>query len=141
MKSETRTGVYLLLKTDDEILLMLRQNTGYGDGSWGTVSGHVEEGEGIIDALLRETKEEIAVEICRDDLKLAHVMYYYDDYPSVCFFFVCKKYSGKICNAEPHKCGGVKFFKENELPSNLFKPLKTAFDNIRKGEFFSEMIF
>ncbi|MDR2781095.1 MAG: NUDIX domain-containing protein [Holosporaceae bacterium] len=139
MRLQSNMAVYLLLKRGDEILLSLRQNTGYRDGNWSVVVGHVEEGEGVIDAIIREAKEEADIDIERDDLTVMHVMYYHDDRPYVNFFVICKKYSEEIRNAEPHKCGGLKFFKENDLPSNTFEAVKIAIENIKNGAFFSEV--
>jgi hypothetical protein len=47
------------------------------------------------------------------------------------FFVICEKYSGEICNAEPHKCGGLKFFRESDLPPNIVEAVKTAIENIK----------
>jgi 8-oxo-dGTP pyrophosphatase MutT (NUDIX family) len=133
-------AVYLLLKRGDEILLSLRQNTGYRDGNWSVVAGHVEEGEGIIEALIREAEEEAGIVIKHEDQEVAHIMYYYDDRPYVNFFVICEKYSGEIRNAEPHKCGELKFFRENDLPPNTVEAVKIAVENIKNGIFFSEVI-
>jgi 8-oxo-dGTP pyrophosphatase MutT (NUDIX family) len=139
MKLQSYVAVYLLLKKDDEILLLLRQNTEYRDGNWGLVSGHVEEDEGIIDAIIRETKEEAGIDINRDNLEMVNIVYSKTDRPYVNFFFVCEKYSGEIFNAEPHKCGGLQFFRETELPSNMIEVVKLAIENIRDGVLFSEV--
>ncbi|MDR1236551.1 MAG: NUDIX domain-containing protein [Holosporaceae bacterium] len=74
MRLPARMAVYLLLKRDDEILLLLRQNTGYQDGNWSVVAGHVEEGEGIIDALVREAKEEADIDITGNDLEREEIV-------------------------------------------------------------------
>ena len=53
-----------------EVLLQLRQNTGYMDDHWAAAAaGHVERGETAFDAAHREAAEEIAV----DDLDLEFV--------------------------------------------------------------------
>jgi 8-oxo-dGTP pyrophosphatase MutT (NUDIX family) len=140
MRLQSHMAVYLLLKKDDEILLLLRQNTGYKDGNWGLVSGHVEKGESIIDALVREAKEEADIDLKRDDLKVVHVMYYNDDLSYMNFFVACTKYSGEIRNAEPHKCGGLRFFKRDNLPPNIVEAVKIAIENVENGEFFSEVV-
>ena len=51
-------AVYLILKKGDEILLQLRQGSGYFDDWYGVPAGHVEPGELPIAALVREIKEE-----------------------------------------------------------------------------------
>ena len=49
---------YLFLLRDDEVLLQLRQNTGFMDGHWAAAAaGHVERGETAYDAVRREAAE------------------------------------------------------------------------------------
>ena len=46
----------------EEVLLQLRQGTGYRDGHWAAAAaGHVEKGESVYDAALREAAEEVGV--------------------------------------------------------------------------------
>ena len=49
-----------LLIRDGKILLAMKKR-GFGVGKWNGVGGKVEKGEEIIDAVVRETKEEIGV--------------------------------------------------------------------------------
>ena len=63
-----------------EILLQLRQNTGYMDDKYDfACSGHVEKGESFADALVRETKEEIGLNIKIEDLKFLTVIHHYQN--------------------------------------------------------------
>src|SRR5256885_8252392 len=53
-----------LRRPGDDVLLQLRQNTGYMDGHWAAAAaGHVERGETAYDAARREAREEIGVEV------------------------------------------------------------------------------
>ena len=47
-------AVYLIVKNGDNLLLSLREGTGYMDGYYGLVSGHVEKGEPAKYACIRE---------------------------------------------------------------------------------------
>ena len=57
-----KQATLVLLLKEDEILLASKKR-GFGMGRWNGAGGKVKEGEGIIDAAIRETKEEIGVEI------------------------------------------------------------------------------
>ena len=69
-RSKFPISVQLLLENQDKILLMKRKNTGYEDGKYSLPGGHVEANEEIRKALVREAKEEIGINIKREDLKL-----------------------------------------------------------------------
>ena len=51
-------AVYLLLLREGQVLLLRRHNTGYEDGNYSVIAGHVEPGERITQALVREAAEE-----------------------------------------------------------------------------------
>ena len=54
---------------EDQILLQLRQGTGYMDGHWATAAaGHVERGESVFAAAAREAAEELGVVVDPADL-------------------------------------------------------------------------
>ena len=46
-----------------EILLTLRKNTGYRDGEYELPGGHVEAGEDLMQAMVREAREELLIDI------------------------------------------------------------------------------
>src|SRR5687767_9368790 len=56
--------VFLLRDGSDatEVLLQLREGTGYMDGHWAAaVAGHVERGESVFEAAAREAVEEVGI--------------------------------------------------------------------------------
>ena len=138
MKTRANTAVsaYLILKRDNHVLLSLRQNTGYCDGMWSLVAGHVEEGEPATLGMIREAREEIGIEILPSNLQVVHVMHRQTNRLSIDVFFECKDWRGEIQNLEPEKCARLEFFPLDALPKNIFdynaKVLKGA------GEFYSE---
>ena len=115
-------SAYLILKKDDEFLLYLRHNTGFEDGKYGLVAGHIERGESAKQALIREAAEEANITIAETDLHFAHVCSRKSgDRENIDIFFQCTKWSGEIANNEPHKCVELKFFKPSEFPPNIIK--------------------
>ena len=66
--------VHLLFMRDDQILLARRFNTGYRDGEYSVPAGHLDGNETVIAAGIRETKEEVGVDIDASDMTFSSVM-------------------------------------------------------------------
>jgi 8-oxo-dGTP diphosphatase len=49
--------VPLLLVRDNKILLLRRYNTGWQDGNYGVPAGHIDGGESLTDAIIRDAIE------------------------------------------------------------------------------------
>ncbi|MFQ6087067.1 MAG: NUDIX domain-containing protein, partial [Candidatus Bathyarchaeia archaeon] len=68
--------VYLVLTKDNKILLSRRYNTGFHDGEYSFPAGHLHgEDETLKQAMVREAKEEVGIEVDLADLELVHVMH------------------------------------------------------------------
>ena len=61
------TLVFLIKPAEQKILLAMKKR-GFGVGKWNGVGGKLQEEETLKDAAIRETREEIAVEIKSEDL-------------------------------------------------------------------------
>jgi len=134
-------STYLFLEKEDKILLHLRQNTGYADGNYSLVAGHLDGNETATQAIIREAKEEANIIINPEDLKVVHIMHRTSDRENIDIFFSCKKWTGEIKNLEPHKCGGLTFASKNNLPENTLEYVKIALSNEKSGQFYSELGF
>ncbi|WP_338087245.1 NUDIX hydrolase, partial [Nonomuraea zeae] len=104
----------LLLRGTSDVLLARRAGTGYGDGLWHLPSGHLEEGESVTDAVIREAAEEVGVTIDPADLTFTHVMHRVPD--RVGLFFATRTWTGEPYNAEPHKCSELAWWPMDDLP-------------------------
>ncbi len=134
-------AVYLILKKDGKILLLRRSNTGFEDGNYGLISGHIDGGESIMRAMVREAKEEAGIEIQPNDLKVVHIMHRKCggvSHERSCFFLSASKWKGKINNMEPNKCDDIQWFPTNALPKNTINYIKRAIDYSDNNVFFSE---
>ena len=133
----SRVAVYLVLIKNDQVLLTLRQNTGFADGLYSLASGHLDEGETIKHAMIREAEEEIGIVINPDDLKLVHVMQHKSQKHYIDFYFLCEHFKGNPLNCEPDKCGDVSFSLD-KLPDNLCGNVRQALAQINNGSNYSE---
>ena len=135
---------YLVLIKNNKILLSHRRNTGFMDGHYVLVSGHMEKDEGFTEAIIREAKEEANIIIHPKNLKVIHVMSRFESQDDtelqerIDVFFTTKKWQGNIKNKEPNKCDGLNWFSLNKLPIKTIPYVKQAINNIRKKIFYSE---
>lgn len=132
-------NVYVLLKKEDKVLLLLRKNTGYMDGFYGLAAGHVEKGESAKEAAVREAYEEVGVHLQPEDLKPVYVMHRNTERVNVDIFFECTRWKGEVINHEPHKCESIAFFPLRKLPSNTMPYLVHALSDIQQGVIYSEL--
>jgi 8-oxo-dGTP diphosphatase len=134
------SAVHLLLCDGDALLMIRRLNTGYHDGDYSVVAGHIEPGETPRQAMRREAREEIGINLDEDDLDFAHVMYRRkpNDTTRVDFFFQCNRWTGDITNAEPHKCDDLTWRLPDDRPINTIPYITAALAHIGKGFPFSE---
>jgi len=130
---------YLILLREDEVLLLQRKNTGFRDGMYSFIAGHVEEGESFTDAVIREAEEEAGVRIRPEDLSAAHIMHRRsDDSVRVDVFFTAREWTGSVENREPHKCGDLSWFPLDALPDNTIPYIREALDHIARSSHYSE---
>jgi 8-oxo-dGTP diphosphatase len=129
--------VHLLLVDDDRLLFGQRKNTGFEDGAYHVPSGHLEAGESVVEALIREAKEEIGVSIQTEHVEFAHVMHNSSSGGRVAFFFTVSTWDGEPENREPEKCGELRWFPLNELPEHMIDYCRVAFEHVAAGSAFS----
>lgn len=55
-------AVHTFLLRSGSVLLLRRCNTGFEDGNYGLVGGHLEGGESVTQAAIRECREEVRVD-------------------------------------------------------------------------------
>ena len=137
-------AVYVILRQDNRILLHQRANSGYHDGMYGLVSGHLEGDELATDALVREAKEEAGINIDPADLKFVHLMHRLGrgqiGQERVDIFFECSNWTGEITNVEPEKCTDLTWFKADKLPKNTIPVIRRVLGDVGSGISFSEYL-
>lgn len=134
-----RVAINLILIQDGKALLLRRLNTGWKDGEYGTVAGHVDGNETIANAAVREAKEEAGINIEERDLHVVHTQHRIcDGYEFIDFSVGAEKWSGEPENLEPNKCDDLSWYSLDTLPVNTIPYIRLVFENIQKRIPFSE---
>jgi ADP-ribose pyrophosphatase YjhB (NUDIX family) len=134
-----RSAVYLLLQKDNKILLSRRFNTGWMDGHYSLVSGHLDGGEPVSIAMVREAREEAGITINPQDLIPATVLHRQSsNYEYIDFFFVCTQWGGEPVIMEKDKCDDLSWFDLDHLPQNMLPYINEVIQNYKNKTAFSE---
>lgn len=112
-----QTTLCLLIKEDREILLAMKKK-GFGKGRWNGVGGKMDYKKGdrnILDTAIRETKEEIGIDVKEiDKVAVFNFRYPYNkDWDQNVHVFLVRGWEG-----EPSESDEMfpKWFKKNEIP-------------------------
>ncbi len=131
---------HLILLKSNKILLLRRFNTGYEDGNYSVIAGHLDGNETFMQAMVREAREEAGLDLKPDMLEVVHVMH--RKVPNgderIDFFIRANKWTGEPTIMEPQKCDESRWFELNRLPHNVVTYVKLAIDRIGSGVLYSE---
>jgi len=130
--------VHLFFFRENQILLARRFNTGYRDGEYSVPAGHLDGGETVVAAGIREAKEEVDVTIETSNIIFSSVMHRIEGDERVDFFVHVQKWEGEIVIAEPDKCDDLRWADVSELPGNIIPYVKRAIGNHLNGVSFDE---
>lgn len=132
-------AVYLVLMKDGKILLSRRYNTGYFDNYYSFPAGHLDGEETFKQAMVREAKEEIGIDLVGEDLELIHTMNRkIPGNERADFFFTTKKWLGEPKIMELDKCDDLRWFELNNLPDKIVPYIKQAINSFLNNTNYSE---
>lgn len=135
----TKVTVGLILTRKDEILLIKRKNTGYMDGMYAFVAGHVEKGESLKQAMIREAHEEANISLKEENLNFVCGIRdgkRNDEYINC--YFKAEEFEGEIKLVEEEKCEEIRWVKMNEIPENMIENDLRAIKNMKNGIYLDE---
>ncbi len=123
---------------DREVLLQLRQGTGFRDGYWATAAaGHVEDGESLYVAAAREAAEELGITV--GDLEPLCAMQRTEATglpvdERVDYFFTTTSWTGEPRIVEPDKCADLDWFRLDALPDPVVPHELAVLQALRAGQ-------
>lgn len=125
MKEMFKSAVHMIIvNNDNKILLQKRKGSKLWPGYYALPAGHIDEGENQYDALVREAKEELDIEINPKDIINSYVVlrrnfFEIDDKklePYIDYYFEISKYKGIPKIVELNKCEELIWSNIDDLP-------------------------
>ena len=131
---------YVVLRRGGQVLLQLRSGAGYRDGHWAcAAAGHVEAGESVVQAAVREAREEVGVRIAPADLVPLCAMHrtHANGRPvdeRADFFFTCSRFDGEPRRLEEHKSADLRWFELDTLPDPVVPHERRVLELLAAGQ-------
>ena len=124
MKAYFKSAVHMLIVKDKKILLQKRKGSKLWPGYYALPAGHIDEGETQYDALVREAKEELGININPKNVINSYVVlrrnYFEIDgkqlEPYIDYYFEISEYDGIPNIMEEDKCDELIWSDINDLP-------------------------
>jgi ADP-ribose pyrophosphatase YjhB (NUDIX family) len=98
-------------------------------------SGHVEHGENMTATVLRETREEIGLQLNSNDVHFVTLIHKREEERDLTYYngyFMCENFKGEPTICEPSKCSELKWFPIDNLPDDLIADRKLALNALTK---------
>jgi len=120
------------------ILLMKRKNTGSNDEEYELPGGHLEDGEDVYDAMLRELKEELLIDLKRENIELIYLLHHYTG-GRLNFVFETNGEKLNPLIGEPNKCSEIKWVDINNIPNDTTEKVKSIIQDILEGKKYNKL--
>ena len=130
--------VHIFLLRQKHVLLLRRQNTGFADGLFSVVAGHIDGNESVRQAARREAAEEVGIELRVDDKHFAGVMHRREGEERIDFFFSTHIWHGEPANLEPNKCSELRWVPIDRLPEDTVPYIQKAIRCFWEADYFME---
>ena len=99
-------------------------------------SGRVDKGELPKEALIRELKEELGIDVKNEDLQFIYSNFIRDKYSI--FMFKVNNWQGEPKIMEPDKCDELTWFDLENLPENILGRGKEVLADVQTGVTYRE---
>lgn len=132
-------AVHVVFIRESKVLLARRVGTGFEDGKYGLVGGHLDGGETLKQAAARECEEEVGVDLTPDELEALGMEHYTSPTgEGIDFYFRATSWRG-----EPYaraECDEVRWFSLDDLPPDIVPFMRDAVKRFESGsQWFNEI--
>ncbi|NMB57269.1 NUDIX domain-containing protein [Candidatus Beckwithbacteria bacterium] len=135
-EKKPKVGVGAIIVKNNQVLLAKRIGS-HGANTWGSVGGHLEYKETPRQALIREAKEELGIQLTKISF-LCCTNFVIEDKHYIDLGFSAQIKSGTPQIKEKHKIAEVKWFDLNKIPKNLFPPIKRYLEALKTKKAYFE---
>ena len=135
MNNNPRVGIGIIMFNSKNEILLGKRISSHGESTYGNPGGHLEFGETFEKCIIREVLEETNLIIKEPEfLAVTNDVFEKEQkhYVSIFLNAHCLN-EHELQNLEPHKVESWQWFSLDNLPDNLFPPLKNLID--KKGYF------
>ncbi len=106
-----------LIDADNRVLISQRPPGKQLEGLWEFPGGKLEPGETPEQALVRECREELGIEVCETCLApLSFASHTYDDFHLLMPLYICRNWEGEIAPAEGQQIAWVRANRLQHYP-------------------------
>lgn len=124
-----RVGCAVFIYNDENKILLGLRKSKLGEMTWSIPGGHLEKFETPEQCVIRETKEETDLDI--DNIRscgYTNDLHFELNKHYITLFFETNYYEGELSLTEPDKFEKWDWFDVDNLPDNLFEPVKNYFE-------------
>ncbi len=141
MENTNKPAVYVVLKKNYKVFLVLRDHTGFMDGYYSLPSGRIEKAESYMSGGVRVLLHNSGVKITEENLRHIFTAHRYagTDNTWTDVYFLCEKWDGDPYNAEPAKHSSAGWFDIDKLPINMMEYQKVALQGWLNGQSYTEV--
>ncbi len=123
------------------MLLLRRVNTGYEDGNYSVIAGHLDGNETASQAMVREAAEEAGITVAPQDLRFVHIMHRKESAETeerIDLFFTATRWQGLPEIGEPEKCSELRWAALDALPPNMVPYVRAALEHCDQHRAYAE---
>lgn len=130
-----RVGTGLMIVKDNSQVLLGKRKGSHGEGEYSWPGGHMDKGETMVEAVVRELHEECGWDLVIETPTLLRISDLLEYWPKqyVDIGFVAKYVSGEPQVMEPHKLESWGWYDIDNLPSPLFATIPGYIESYKNG--------